>query len=297
MFLSSGKDGKLIFKKLPDPVWERLFCRFFSILSSRSFVQSKIVILLPTPQQKPIIGYPFTELDSIDSTNNYAMALAQQGQAAHGTAWFAMEQTAGKGQRGRVWKMEKGQNIMLSVLLDTSWLPVSAQFSLSITIAVAVHDFFARYALDETCIKWPNDLYWRDRKAGGILIENLLKGNIWQWAVVGMGININQVVFDPALQNPVSLKQITGKHFDSVNLAKELCGCIEQRYNQLRSEGVEGLLERYNSILFRKGQRVRLRRENIAFECTIDHVDATGRLWLRDCIYPFVQFGEVRWEL
>ncbi len=225
------------------------------------------------------------------------MAHAQSGQATHGTAWFAMEQTAGKGQRGRVWKMEKGQNIMLSVLLDTSWLAVSNQFSLSIAVAVAVHDFYARYALDETSIKWPNDLYWRDRKAGGILIENLLKGNIWQWAVVGTGININQVVFDPALQNPVSLKQITGKTFNSVALAKELCSCLELRYQQLKQEGVSSLLERYNAILFKRGQKVRLRKENIAFDCTVDRVDETGRLWLKDCIYPYVSFGEVRWEL
>lgn len=267
------------------------------ILSSCSFAWSKISILLPTTQYKPIIGYPFTQLIRVDSTNNYAMALAQAGQASHGHAWFAQEQTAGKGQRGRVWKTEPGQNIILSVLLDTSWLAVSAQFSLSVAVAVAVHEFYSGYAGEDTCIKWPNDLYWRDRKAGGILIENSIQGNIWQWAVAGMGININQVQFDAAIQKPVSLKQITGKTFDTVALAKELCGFLQQRFIQLQETGVAPLLELYNRHLFRKGERVKLHKENIAFECTIERVDEQGRLWLGNSLYPFVNFGEVRWEI
>ncbi|RFM30662.1 biotin--[acetyl-CoA-carboxylase] ligase [Deminuibacter soli] len=225
------------------------------------------------------------------------MALAQNGMAMHGAAWFALEQTAGKGQRGKTWKTEPGQNIILSVLLDTSRLAVSAQFRLSMAVALAVHDFYSKYALDDTRIKWPNDIYWRDRKAGGILIENVLKGNIWQWAVAGMGININQVVFDAAIKNPVSLKQITGKNFDTPALAQELCSFLEQRFQQLHENDTDALLQAYNERLFKRGEKVKLHKDAIAFECIIDHVDEMGRLWLRDSIYPYVEFGEVRWDL
>ena len=76
---------------------------------------------------------------------------------------------------------------------------------------LAAHDFFSHYVFNNAFIKWPNDLYWRDRKAGGILIENIIRGKDWQSAVAGIGININQTSFDPDITNAISLKQITGK--------------------------------------------------------------------------------------
>ena len=86
--------------------------------------------------------------------------------------------------------------------------------------SLPAYDFFNFYAIDETSIKWPNDIYWRDRKAGGILIENILQGKKWKFAIVGIGININQTLFPASLPNPVSLKQITGKTFNVVELGK-----------------------------------------------------------------------------
>src|SRR6185503_3644805 len=110
------------------------------------------------------------------STNKYAMGLIHndhltegQDEAQHGMVIFSHEQTAGKGQRGRTWTSEKGANIALSILLNPFQLRVTAQFKLSICIATAVHQFFSKYSGVETKIKWPNDSYWRDRKAGGIL--------------------------------------------------------------------------------------------------------------------------------
>jgi BirA family biotin operon repressor/biotin-[acetyl-CoA-carboxylase] ligase len=267
------------------------------IMNNCSFAWSKIINLLPVKPSNYIIGEPFTEFTSVDSTNNYAMAFVQNGGGMHGMAWFAHEQTAGKGQRGKQWSMQHGQNIMLSVLLDASWLTVSAQFSLSMAVALGVHDFFAAHAGDETKIKWPNDLYWRDRKAGGILIENQLKGNIWQWAVAGMGININQVTFE-GLQNPVSLRQITGKTFDTVALARQLCSHLEQRYRQLQNpQQAATLLEEYNSILFKKNEKVRLKKENQVFECVIDHVDQFGQLHVQHPVFQSFTHGEIQWIL
>ncbi|HRI22981.1 MAG TPA: biotin--[acetyl-CoA-carboxylase] ligase, partial [Panacibacter sp.] len=130
---------------------------------------------------------PFIEINSIDSTNNYAVQQLQKGQAIHGTAYFAYEQTAGKGQRGRQWHTQPGENIALSVVLNTKWLQGPRQFGLSMSVAMAAYDLFLKYAVNDTFIKWPNDLYWRDRKAGGILIENMVHGKEWQWAVAGIG--------------------------------------------------------------------------------------------------------------
>ncbi|MFA6609111.1 MAG: biotin--[acetyl-CoA-carboxylase] ligase, partial [Candidatus Paceibacterota bacterium] len=163
------------------------------------------------------------ELAVVESTNIYAMDLLQANLAGHGAAFFAHQQTSGKGQRGKSWTTEPGQNIALSVIIDVSFLTITRQFPLSSMVAAASYDFFSNYAGDETRIKWPNDIYWRDRKAGGILIENLVRGNNWQGAVAGIGINLNQTGFQASVRNPVSLKQITGKQYNPVEMARELC--------------------------------------------------------------------------
>ncbi|HMI59907.1 MAG TPA: biotin--[acetyl-CoA-carboxylase] ligase, partial [Puia sp.] len=184
------------------------------------------------------IGHAFIELQSVDSTNNYAMAQATEGRAVHGALFFAHEQWAGKGQRGRFWTSTPGENIVLSAVLEPLALQPSQAFSLSVCVALACHDLFSRYAGPEsTSIKWPNDLYWNDRKAGGILIENHFQGDRWPLAIAGIGININQVEFPASARNPVSLRQITGRTFRAAELARELGSCLDQRYSALIGAG------------------------------------------------------------
>ncbi|HEY8388624.1 MAG TPA: biotin--[acetyl-CoA-carboxylase] ligase, partial [Parasegetibacter sp.] len=130
-------------------------------------------------------------LQRIDSTNNYAMEQLHAGMANHGTAWLAMEQTAGRGQRGRQWTAEPGANILLSIIIEPSRANLSAPFELSVCFALAAQTLFNKYSIDSTTVKWPNDIYWRDRKAGGILIENVFRGTSWDYAIAGIGLNIN----------------------------------------------------------------------------------------------------------
>jgi len=242
------------------------------------------------------IGQPFIELMTVDSTNNYAIDQLQNHDAQHGTAWFACSQTAGRGQRGKQWLAAPGQNITMSVALNTNGLAVSAQFYLSAAIALAVHDFFSSYAGSESCVKWPNDIYWNDRKAGGILIDNIIRGNNWQWAVVGTGININQTVFDDVAGRAVSLRQITGKQFDVIALAKQLCTAIENRFNELLKDG-EKLFAAYNKVLYKRGQTVKLKKGNIVFDAVIKEVTGDGRLHVNGAIWDSFTFGEVEWVI
>jgi BirA family transcriptional regulator, biotin operon repressor / biotin---[acetyl-CoA-carboxylase] ligase len=241
------------------------------------------------------VGHSFIELQSVDSTNNYAMAHVHAGLAFPGTVFFAHEQFAGKGQRGKTWTTQPGENIMMSILLQPQFLAINRQFALSASIALACHDFSRQLAIQEAHIKWPNDLYWGDRKAGGILIENILQGNNWQYAITGIGININQTAFPPHLSNPVSLKQLTGKTYDPVALAKELCLCIETRYVQLQQEDFGVILNDYNAVLYKKNQVVLLKKENIIFETVVKEVNAGGQLQTSDSIERTFNFGEVEW--
>lgn len=237
----------------------------------------------------------FTILDSVDSTNNYAMQQVHDGLAKQGYAWFASEQTAGKGQRGKSWTGEKGKNIAMSIALEPGLLKITSQFHLSAAIALAVSEFFKIYAGDEVKIKWPNDLFWRDRKAGGILIENKFQGNAWKWAVAGIGININQTEFSKDLVNPVSLKQITGKTFNAVDLAKELHSLLMK--NLAEGRNLAEIMQQYNEQLYRINQLVALRKAGAKFDTVLKEVSPQGKLVTVDAIEREFDFGEVEWVL
>ena len=239
-------------------------------------------------------GLPFIELITVNSTNNYAMAAVQKGGVQHGTAWFAYSQTAGKGQRGKQWHALPGQNITMSVALDTSALPVSHQFYLIAAVAIGAYNFFSQYGGSETSVKWVNDIYWNDRKAGGILIENVLRGNNWQWAIAGIGINVNQTAFGDGAANAVSLKQITGKSFDVLALAKELRWYIISQFNRLLA-GKGVILTDYNNVLYKKNKTAKLRKDNIVFNAIIKQAMPDGRLLVDAASWDSFGFGEIEW--
>ncbi|MEO6733944.1 MAG: biotin--[acetyl-CoA-carboxylase] ligase [Ferruginibacter sp.] len=243
----------------------------------------------------PHSGSSFTILKQVDSTNNYAMAKVHAGMAKHGSAWFCNHQTGGKGQRGKVWETGEGLNIALTVILNPKRLNITHPFQLLTAIALASIDFFSAYAGDETRVKWPNDIYWRDRKAGGVLIENKFSGKEWKWAVVGIGVNINQTHFDHRLKNPVSLIQVTGKKYDEAALAQQLHQLILKRTEELLTKPYEMLLAEYNRHLYKVNESARLKKKNIVFETVIRGVSPQGQLLTIDTIERHYDFGEVEW--
>ncbi len=255
---------------------------------------------MPLPSVSSSLGTPFIELQSVDSTNNYALRQIHANLAQAGACYFAHEQTAGKGQRGKSWATEKGSNITLSIVLKPTSLQAFQQFLLSACVAVATHNFLDKYADKAIKIKWPNDLYWKDKKLGGILIENILRSHgagrvSWDWAIIGIGININQTEFPADLKNPVSLKQITGKEFDPVQLAKELCQSIDHYYKHLTKKGTNSYLDSYNHVLYKKNKAVKLKKGNRIFKTTIKGVSQTGQLITQHVIEERFDFGEVEW--
>lgn len=276
---------------------------------------------MPQPPSTKALGSPFLELQSVDSTNNYARRLIKeaclpdrQGFALHGTAIFAHKQVAGKGQRSKVWSSEKEANIILSLVVNPQPLQLIQQFQLSACVALAVQEFFMKYAGNETKIKWPNDLYWQDRKAGGILIESGIgslstrhtggesAGGIWEWAIIGIGININQTDFPADLPNPVSLKQITGKTFDTVALAKELCAVLNEKFTELINQGFENIYARYVHHLYKRNATIKLKKNNRMFEAVLKTISPSGKLMVQhsieeDPIAIGFDFNDVEWVI
>jgi len=206
-----------------------------------------------------ILGEPLIELASIDSTNIYAMDQVHQGLALSGSCYSADFQTAGKGQHGRNWESEKGENLLLSYVLelkqlksDKIWTPAD-QMGFSAAVALGARAFFTSFAGEETKIKKPNDIYWGDRKAGGILIENLVRGKDWTWTVIGIGMNINQGSFSLAAvkrvsANPISLQEITNKSWDLKKMQKHLSEAMTKSIQNWLLEGAEKTIQAFDEL-------------------------------------------------
>ena len=206
-----------------------------------------------------LLGEPLIELTTIPSTNIYAMDQVHKGLALSGSCYTADFQTAGKGQHGRNWESEKGQNLLSSYVLELKqlktgkiWTPAD-QIGFSAAIALGARAFFASLAGEETKIKKPNDIYYRDRKAGGILIENLVRGKDWTWAIVGLGMNINQGSFSSAAinkvsSNPISLQEITNQSWDLKKMQKHLSEALTTSIQNWLMQGDEKTIEALNAL-------------------------------------------------
>ena len=175
----------------------------------------------PCPETFP---YPLIALDETDSTNRYISQLCNELQesVAELTTVTAEFQTAGKGQRGNTWEAERGKNLLFSFVLYPTFLEARRQFILSQIVSLSIKEELDRWS-DEITIKWPNDIYWRDKKICGILIENDLSGHFIGRSISGIGININQNEFHSDAPNPVSLKQITGQEHDRYEILSHIC--------------------------------------------------------------------------
>jgi BirA family biotin operon repressor/biotin-[acetyl-CoA-carboxylase] ligase len=182
------------------------------------------------------------------------MAQIKAGLAKSGSCYTADFQTNGKGQHGRVWESSKGQNLLSSYILELNtldalkyWTPAD-QIGFSAAIALGARAFFAAFAGSETKIKKPNDIYFSDRKAGGILIENLVRGQEWTWAVIGIGMNINQTEFSPAAlnsvsSNPISLQEITNQSWDIKKMQQHLSEALNDAIHDWMQFGEEATLK------------------------------------------------------
>jgi BirA family biotin operon repressor/biotin-[acetyl-CoA-carboxylase] ligase len=228
------------------------------------------------------IGKSLIELESVDSTNNYARQLLLNSRPIEGTVIVAKEQFAGRGQMGNTWNTEQGKNITLSVILYPDQIEADKQFFLNMAIALAVKDFCEFVLGDEVKIKWPNDIYYHDKKLGGILIENIINGSKIASTVIGIGINVNQEEFDEALPNPASLIQIKRPIeppvYDIPLLVEELCAYLEKYYLQLRQQHYNFLDKGYTVALYRYQQTYEFKRGETTFKGEINGVAKDGKL-------------------
>jgi BirA family biotin operon repressor/biotin-[acetyl-CoA-carboxylase] ligase len=211
-------------------------------------------------------------------------------------AWFAIDQTEGKGQRGKNWVSNPGENITFSVVIRPQQCFQKNFFLFNAFITLVCRDFISRILQMDVQIKWPNDLFINDRKAGGILIENRFLGENWKWAIVGIGINVNQTQFSEELFTATSFKKITNMEYDSIKLAKMLHNNLKDAIENINQINENYIWEHYNNYLFKKGQVCAIKINGNETTATLSHVNQQGFMVLEQNGNQFeFQSGEIEW--
>ncbi|WP_417013009.1 biotin--[acetyl-CoA-carboxylase] ligase [Alistipes sp.] len=228
------------------------------------------------------------------STND----LAHGAQYGHGDVIWAERQTAGRGQRGHTWTSPEGVNLLFSVVLCPTFLPAGEQFGLSQAVALALADTFAAFGID-TRIKWTNDIYAGDCKLTGILIEHRLAGDRLARTVVGVGINVNQKAFDPALPNPTSMALEAGRTFDREEVLGRFHAALMRRYAALEAGERAALAAEYRRRMYRLDEPQAFRLpDGSRFTGIVRGVRSTGALLVehpdgavRDYLFREIEFA------
>lgn len=207
----------------------------------------------------------------IKTTNSTSTLLKQM--AAEGNPpdfIYAGYQTAGRGQTGNSWESEEGKNLLCSILLP----PDKNLYFLNIAVGVAL----LRVIGEDFSIKWPNDIYWQDKKAAGILVENAIIGNEIKYSIAGIGLNVNQTEFKSDAPNPVSLKQIRGREYDIESLMNR----VLEEVHKVLNEPEQDIWSYYKSHLYRREGWYPYEDKNGVFEAHIEDVLPTGEIVLKD---------------
>ena len=164
-------------------------------------------------------------IDQTPSTNTWLMTHCREEDYPNLFTVYTFRQTAGRGQAGNAWESEPGKNLSFSTLVHIHTIEEASRLNLLVPLAVVrvllkVKGQWSKVEKRELrdkekfTIKWPNDIYWGDKKVAGLLNENVIIGNRIAYAVAGIGVNVNQEVFRSDAPNPVSLKQITGQTYE-----------------------------------------------------------------------------------
>lgn len=218
-------------------------------------------------------------LKETDSTNNHLRELLSREKLPEFTVITTEFQSSGKGQRGNSWESEEGKNLLFSVLLKPHFVPARSQFLISQISSLAVKESLEQFA-DGFSIKWPNDIYWNEKKISGMLIENDLAGMMLSESIPGIGVNINQDTFISNAPNPVSLKNITGETHDCGDVLASMLHLLFHYYELLQRGETEAISKRYHDSLFRREGFHLYADNNGQFSARIVRIEPDGRLIL-----------------
>ena len=173
----------------------------------------------------------YIELDTVESTNDYILNL-QKKYIKEGLVVSAKYQISGKGQRSCVWESEANKNLLISVVIEPN-IKLDKQFEISKIVSLALCDLLFDLGL-EPKIKWPNDILVSNNKIAGILIENKVKGNLITHSIIGVGLNVNQCVFQEFLNHATSLSLLLDREFDIKIVKQSFLEFLSHRIEEFR---------------------------------------------------------------
>ena len=224
--------------------------------------------------------WEIVHINETDSTNRW---LREHGGEQDMVVWTDY-QTAGKGLGANSWESERGSNLLFSILYHPHDIPSNRQFTISMAISLAIADALGE-RIGDVSIKWPNDIYWRNAKICGILIEQRVSGQTIRESIIGVGLNVNQQQFRSDAPNPISLWQIHGHETEQQDLLHD----ILDRFDRYQHQEVK---QRYVNMLYRrKGFHPYCDQEGV-FMAEFADVEEDGHLLLdkedgRRCRYAF----------
>lgn len=223
----------------------------------------------------------YIHLEQIDSTNAY-LQRQQSGHDIRNWVVSTDEQTAGKGMGSNGWESEVGKNLTFSLALDMGFLPAERQFLLSEAVPLGIIEVLDTLLPSEKLsIKWPNDIYFENRKLAGILINSTIKANMMDVSIIGIGLNVNQMKFQDWPTHPISLKMVTGKEYDLKPLLEQIAECILIKVQQLQSTPTS-IEKDYLKRLFRYRTWADYEVEGKVLRLFMTGIDSFGRLQLLD---------------
>jgi len=215
-------------------------------------------------------------ISETNSTNALLWEMVRKNNLPEGFTLQAGFQTAGKGQIGNSWESAADKNLLFSMVLYPVHIAPDEQFLVSQLVSIGIKRVLDEYAKDIT-VKWPNDIYWDDKKIAGILIENSLQGNRIKAVVIGIGLNVNQREFVSNAPNPVSLLQIIGKRQNRTQLLEKISKSILSVYEELDADKIRS---EYAKALYRKAGFYTFSTDTESFQARIETVCPDGQLVL-----------------
>ncbi|MDQ1296642.1 MAG: BirA family transcriptional regulator, partial [Bacteroidota bacterium] len=237
-----------------------------------------------------IVGSKLLFYEELPSTNTHASLLLNEKEQQEGTVVYTDFQSGGRGQAGNKWESGKGKNLLFSIILYPDTIKPEDQFILSMSVSLGICDFLDTN-LEGAAIKWPNDIYVRNDKIAGILIENSVMGDTIESCITGIGLNINQVTFPPGIPNAVSLKIVTGKEYAPDKCLNEVLSLLDLRYRQLLYGDRTIIRQEYVSRLYRLNEWHHFRRKGSVFKGRIKDVLPSGKLKIEEGSGKMSEFG------
>ncbi|MDG2153100.1 MAG: biotin--[acetyl-CoA-carboxylase] ligase [Crocinitomicaceae bacterium] len=214
-------------------------------------------------------------LSDVNSTNNFAAKLINDGLGGHGSVIMAENQTNGRGQQGSLWQSSSKLNLLVSLILSSTQLSKVNPISINWYISVCIIEFLKSKKINAK-IKWPNDVLVDSLKISGILIENKFLGSNLKSSIAGVGINVNQLDFQrmPA----TSMKMQTGQDYSIDELLDHLIGYLNENEQLIYSEQNKKLKDKYLKDLFGLEDERIFSTHSKSFSGKIIGVDDAGRL-------------------